>query len=71
MIEEKLEALIDEKLKLLELEALLINDRLESSQAVRFTWWRMSLSREEFLKLSGRGDEKDISEEEEVLTRQA
>ena len=71
LIEEKLEELIDEKLKLLELEALLINDRLESSQLVRFTWWRMSLSREEFLKLSERGDEKDLSEEEEVLTGQA
>ena len=42
--EEKLEGLIDEKLKLLELEALLINGRLESSQVVRFTGWRMSLS---------------------------
>ena len=71
MIEEKLEALIDEKLKLLELEALLINDRLESSQVVRFTGWRMSLSREEFFKLSGRGKEKDLSGQEEVLTRQA
>ena len=69
LIEEKLEELIDEKLKLLELEALLIDERLESSQMVRFTGWRMSLSREEFFKLSGRG--KDLSEQEEVLTGQA
>ena len=69
--EEKLEELIDEKLKLLELEALLIDGRLESSQAVRFTGWRMSLSREEFFKLSGRGKEKDLSGQEEVLTGQA
>ena len=69
LIEEKLEGLIDEKLKLLELEALLIDDRLESSQMVRFTGWRMSLNREEFFKLSGRG--KDLSEQEEVLTGQA
>ena len=61
MIEEKSEELIDEKLKLLELEALLIDGRLESSQVVRFTGWRMSLSREEFFKLSGRGKEKDLS----------
>ena len=66
--EEKLEELIDEKLELLELEALLIDGRLESSQVVRFTGWRMSLSREEFFKLSGRGKEKDLSEQEEVLT---
>ena len=71
MIEEKSEALIDEKLELLELEALLIKGRLESSQVVRFTGWRMSLSREEFFKLSGRGKEKDLSEQEEVLTGQA
>ena len=71
LIEEKLEELIDEKLELLELEALLNNGRLESSQVVRFTGWRMSLSREEFFKLSGRGKEKDLSEQEEVLTGQA
>ena len=71
MSEEKSEALIDEKLELLELEALLIDGRLESSQVVRFTGWRMSLSREEFFKLSGRGKEKDLSEQEEVLTGQA
>ena len=71
LIEEKSEALIDEKLELLELEALLINGRLESSQVVRFTGWRMSLSREEFFKLSGRGKEKDLSGQEEVLTGQA
>ena len=71
LIEEKSEELIDEKLKLLELEALLINDRLESSQVVRFTGWRMSLSREEFFKLSGRGKEKDLSEQAEVLTGKA
>ena len=71
MIEEKSEALIDEKLELLELEALLIDGRLESSQVVRFTGWRMSLRREEFFKLSGRGKEKDLSEQEEVLTGQA
>ena len=69
LIEEKLEELIDEKLELLELEALLNNGGLESSQVVRFTGWRMSLSREEFFKLSGRG--KDLSEQEEVLTGQA
>ena len=69
LIEEKLEELIDEKLKLLELEALLIDDRLESSQMVRFTGWRMSLSNEEFFKLSER--EKDLSGQEEVLTGQA
>ena len=69
LIEEKLEELIDEKLELLELETLLIDERLESSQVVRFTGWRMSLSREEFFKLSGRG--KDLSEQEEVLTGQA
>ena len=71
LIEEKLEELIDEKLELLELEALLNNGRLESSQVVRFTGWRMSLSREEFFKLSGRGKEKDLSGQEEVLTGQA
>ena len=71
LIEEKLEELIDEKLKLLELEALLIDDRLESSQMVRFTGWRMSLSNEEFFKLSGSGKEKDLSGQEEVLTGQA
>ena len=71
LIEEKSEALIDEKLELLELEALLIDGRLESSQVVRFTGWRMSLSREEFFKLSGRGKEKDLSGQEEVLTGQA
>ena len=71
MIEEKSEALIDEKLELLELEALLIDGRLESSQVVRFTGWRMPLSREEFFKLSGRGKEKDLSGQEEVLTGQA
>ena len=71
MIEEKSEALIDEKLELLELEALLIDGRLESSQVVRFTGWRMSLSKEEFFKLSGRGKEKDLSGQEEVLTGQA
>ena len=71
MSEEKSEALIDEKLELLELEALLIDGRLESSQVVRFTGWRMSLSREEFFKLSGRGKEKDLSGQEEVLTGQA
>ena len=71
MIEEKFEELIDEKLELLELEALLIDGRLESSQVVRFTGWRMSLSREEFFKLSGRGKEKDLSGQEEVLTGQA
>ena len=71
LIEEKLEELIDEKLELLELEALLINGRLESSQMVRFTGWRMSLSREEFFKLSERGKERDLSEQEEVLTGQA
>ena len=71
MIEEKSEALIDEKLELLELEALLIDGRLESSQVVRFTGWRMSLSREEFFKLSGRGKEKDLSEQAEVLTGKA
>ena len=69
LIEEKLEELIDEKLKLLELEALLIDDRLESSQMVRFTGWRMSLSKEEFFKLSERV--KDLSGQEEVLTGQA
>ena len=69
LIEEKLEGLIDEKLKLLELEALLIDDRSESSQVVRFTGWRMSLSKEEFFKLSER--EKDLSGQEEVLTGQA
>ena len=69
--EEKSEALIDEKLELLELEALLIDGRLKSSQVVRFTGWRMSLSREEFFKLSGRGKEKDLSEQEDVLTGQA
>ena len=69
LIEEKLEELIDEKLELLELEALLIDDRLESSQMVRFTGWRMSLSKEEFFKLSER--EKDLSGQEEVLTGQA
>ena len=69
LIEEKLEELIDEKLELLELEAMLNNGRLESSQMVRFTGWRMSLNREEFFKLSGRG--KDLSEQEEVLTGQA
>ena len=68
MIEEKSEALIDEKLELLELEALLIKGRLESSQVVRFTGWRMSLSRDEFFKLSERGKEKDLSGQEEVLT---
>ena len=67
--EEKLEELIDEKLELLELEALLIDERLESSQVVRFTGWRMSLSKEEFFKLSER--EKDLSGQEEVLTGQA
>ena len=36
LIEEKLDELIDEKLELLELEALL-NNELESSQVVRFT----------------------------------
>ena len=71
LIEEKSEALIDEKLELLELEALLIDGRLESSQVVRFTGWRMPLSREEFFKLSGRGKEKDLSGQEEVLTGQA
>ena len=71
MSEEKSEALIDEKLELLELEALLIDGRLESSQVVRFTGWRMSLSREEFFKLSGRGKEKDLSGQEEVLAGQA
>ena len=71
MSEEKLEELIDEKLELLELEALLIKGRLESSQVVRFTGWRMSLSREEFFKLSGRGKEKDLSEQAEVLTGKA
>ena len=69
MREEKLEELIDEKLELLELEALLIDERLESSQVVRFTGWRMSLSKEEFFKLSER--EKDLSGQEEVLTGQA
>ena len=69
LIEEKLEELIDEKLELLELEALLIDERLESSQMVRFTGWRMSLSKEEFFKLSER--EKDLSGQEEVLTGQA
>ena len=69
LIEEKLEELIDEKLELLELEALLIDDRLESSQMVRFTGCRMSLSKEEFFKLSER--EKDLSGQEEVLTGQA
>ena len=69
--EEKLEELIDEKLELLELEALLNNGRLESSQVVRFTGWRMSLSREEFFKLSERGKGKDLSEQEEELTGQA
>ena len=70
LIEEKLEELIDEKLELLELEALL-NNELESSQVVRFTGWRMSLSREEFFNLSERGKGKDLSEQEEVLTGQA
>ena len=70
LIEEKLEELIDEKLELLELEALL-NNELESSQVVRFTGWSMSLSREEFFKLSERGKGKDLSEQEEVLTGQA
>ena len=70
LIEEKLETLVEEKLKLIQLEALLIGDRLESSLVVvRFTGWRMSLSREKFFKLSGRG--KDFSEQEEVLTGQA
>ena len=71
LIEEKFEELIDEKLELLELEALLIDGRLESSQEVSFTGWRMSLNREEFLKLSERGKEKDLSGQEEVLTGQA
>ena len=70
LIEEKLETLVEEKLKLIELEALLIGDRLESSLVVvRFTGWRMSLSKEKFFKLSRRG--KGLSEQEEVLTGQA